>query len=75
MARGLLPSSLDDLGLTATIKGFCRDYARQYPGVRLQADVSVPDAQIPLPQCIIIYRMIEEICQVLANREGVQTIS
>lgn len=75
VARGLRPSSLDDLGLTATIRGFCRDYARQHPGVRLQADVSVLDAQIPLPLSIIIYRVIEEICQVLAHSEGVQTIS
>ncbi len=63
LALSLRPSSLDDLGLSATIRWFLREYEVQHPGVQTHADISVDDAQIPQALRIIIFRMMEEVCR------------
>ena len=63
VALNLRPSSLDDLGLTATIDWFCRGYAQLHPEIKVDAKISLSDAQIPESLRIIIFRVIEAICQ------------
>jgi signal transduction histidine kinase len=59
IATELRPSSLDDLGLTPTIKWFCREFERLHPGT--EVELALPDAEEKIPAAlkIVIYRIIE----------------
>jgi signal transduction histidine kinase len=59
IATELRPSSLDDLGLLPTINWFCREFERQHPEIRIQREISLPEATIPSHLKIEIYRIIE----------------
>ena len=74
MALNLRPSSLDDLGLRATIDWFFRGYAQRHPEITVEAQVSLTDAQIPQSLRIIIFRVIEAICQGLGSTPSIRHI-
>jgi signal transduction histidine kinase len=65
VALRLRPASLDDLGLTATIHGLCRDIMARHPDVKLELDVALQDTDFPEPLRVIIYREIEDAFRVL----------
>lgn len=59
IATELRPSSLDELGLTPTIKWFCREFERLHPGIRIEQALPDTDEKIPAALKIVIYRIIE----------------
>jgi signal transduction histidine kinase len=64
VALHLRPSSLDDMGLLATINWYCREFARLRPHVRTDCDIGLQEKDLPEALKIIIYRVLEEICRV-----------
>ena len=58
----LRPSSFDDLGLTATLQWFCREFAQLHPEFQLDLKILLGDAQIPASLRIVIFRVIEDVC-------------
>ncbi len=56
----LRPTTLDDLGLTATINWFCREFASFYKKIDVSQDVSIDDNDLPDATKIVIYRILQE---------------
>lgn len=60
ISANLRPTTLDDLGLMATIKWYLRQYRRVYGDIRIHYTTAVEEADVPEPMKIIIYRLIQE---------------
>jgi len=56
----LRPSILDDLGLIATVKWFCREFGKIYSELQIVTDFNLEEEEIPLPLKIVIYRIVQE---------------
>ena len=56
----LHPSILDDLGITATINWYCREYQKTYPHIHVEHQVNVLENEIPAPLKTTIYRICQE---------------
>lgn len=59
IATELRPSSLDGLGLLATIRWFCRESEQLHPGRRIEHDLALEENEIPPTLKIVLYRIIE----------------
>lgn len=59
LAMRLWPFSLDDLGLLSTISGFCDEFERLHPAIRVDQDMSLNEQDVPRPLKIVIYRIVE----------------
>ncbi len=60
IAMDLRPSSLDDLGLIATLSWFFRELQAVHPDLRLLKDVRVGEADIPPALKTTIFRIVQE---------------
>lgn len=60
ISNELRPSSLDDLGLLPTLQGYCRDFAEDYPGLRIALDLSAGEAAVAQDLKIDIFRVVQE---------------
>ena len=56
----LRPSILDDLGILATLRWFCREFVKIYTGIRVSREIRVSEQEVPEPLKIVIYRVIQE---------------
>ena len=56
----LRPSTLDDLGILATISWFCREFQTTYSGILIKQKIQVEEQQIPVLLKIVIFRIIQE---------------
>jgi len=56
----LRPSTLDDLGILATIEWFCREYQKIYHHIRIEKKVSVMEDEVSIPLKTAIYRVMQE---------------
>jgi signal transduction histidine kinase len=59
IATELRPSSLDGLGLLATIRWFCREFEQLHPGKPIEHDLALEESEIPPTLKIVLYRIIE----------------
>jgi signal transduction histidine kinase len=60
ISANLRPTTLDDLGLMATIHWYLRQYQRMYGNIRVDYSASITEDDVPEPMKIIIYRIIQE---------------
>lgn len=60
IAADLRPAMLDDLGILATIKWFCRRTRSLHPGLSVESTLEADEAAIPEPLKIVIYRVLQE---------------
>ena len=56
----LRPSTLDDLGILATISWFCREFQTTYSGILIKQKIQVEEQQIPALLKTVIFRIIQE---------------
>lgn len=56
----LRPSTLDDLGLSATLSWYCREFAAYQDGIKIEHRIDVDEEQIPEDYKIAIYRIVQE---------------
>jgi signal transduction histidine kinase len=56
----LRPSTLDDLGILATISWFCREFQTIYSGIRIEQQIDIQEEDVPDPLKTIIYRLMQE---------------
>jgi signal transduction histidine kinase len=59
ISTDLRPSILDDLGITATINWFCRNFAETY-AVRVETDLTIEESAIPDALKTVVYRVLQE---------------
>jgi signal transduction histidine kinase len=60
ISANLRPTTLDDLGLLATIQWYLRQFQRLYEGIRVDYRTEVAEQDVPEPMKIIIYRIVQE---------------
>jgi len=56
----LRPSILDDLGILATIKWFCRQFESTYSRIRISQDIKIEEHEVPAPLKTVIFRVLQE---------------
>jgi signal transduction histidine kinase len=66
ISANLRPTTLDDLGLLATIKWFLRQYQRLYGNIDIDYSAQVAEDDVPDVMKIVIYRIVQE---ALSNAE------
>ncbi len=60
ISRNLHPSILDDLGISAAIRSFCREYQEVYTDIQVDQDVEVDEENLPENIKILLYRLMQE---------------
>jgi signal transduction histidine kinase len=60
MQMDLHPSTLDDLGILATLGWFCREYQKIYSHIRIEKEVDLQENEVSIPLRAVIYRMTQE---------------
>lgn len=60
ISTSLRPSMLDDLGLLATIKWYCRSRSEMHTAVRIETKLALTDGDVPDYSKIVIYRVLQE---------------
>jgi PAS domain S-box-containing protein len=60
ISANLRPTTLDDLGLVATIQWYLRQYRRMYGNIDVRFDMDLTEADVPEMMKIIIYRIVQE---------------
>lgn len=56
----LRPSILDDLGILATIKWFCRQFESTYTHISIKQEIDIQEDEVVDPLKIIIFRVLQE---------------
>ena len=60
ISASLRPTTLDDLGLMATIDWFCREFSTFYKQIRVIQDVAIDESDLSDAMKIVIYRILQE---------------
>lgn len=74
IAMGLRPSTLDDLGILATIGWFSREFTSLYRHLNLQTIVDVSEEEIPPAAKTAIYRIVQEATSNVVQHAGARRI-
>jgi signal transduction histidine kinase len=56
----LRPSTLDDLGILATISWFTREFSAIYSTITIEKRIVVEEEEIPVPLKTVIFRILQE---------------
>ena len=60
IVKDLRPSILDDLGILATIRWFCREFQNVYTGIRIETTIGVEENHVSPYLKTTIYRIMQE---------------
>ena len=56
----LRPSTIDDLGILATISWMCREFQSTYSAIRIERQINIEEKDVPDSLKMVIYRIIQE---------------
>jgi PAS domain S-box-containing protein len=70
----LRPSTLDDLGILATLEWFCREYQKIYDHIRIEKKVSVLEDEVCTPLKTAIYRVMQEALNNIAKHSKAEFV-
>ena len=71
----LRPSTLDDLGILATIAWFCREFQETYAPVRIEKEIGLDESDIPESLKTVIYRVLQEALHNVAKHSGADSVT
>lgn len=60
LSAGLRPTTMDDLGLKATIEWFCRKLKKSHPDISFEKSIRMDESAIDESRKIVIYRIIQD---------------
>jgi signal transduction histidine kinase len=66
---------LDDLGLLSTIDWYCRSSAEMYAETRVEPHLEAAEGDIPEPNKIVIYRVLQEAVNNALKHGNAETVS
>ncbi len=75
ISMALRPSTLDDLGLVATISWFIREFAATYPHIRVEKSVDVDETRMPDTLKVNLFRIVQEALNNAAKHSGAERIT
>jgi len=70
----LRPSTLDDLGILATLGWFCREYQRIYSHIRIEKEIGLQEGEISPTLKTVIYRLTQEALNNIAKHSKADLI-
>jgi len=70
ISANLRPTTLDDLGLLATIKWYLREFGRVHQQIRIETELGIEEADIPEALKINIYRVVQEAFNNIGKHSG-----
>lgn len=56
----LRPVILDDLGIVATLRWYCREFEALHPEITIQSSVEIDETEIPEALKVVIYRLVQD---------------
>jgi signal transduction histidine kinase len=71
----LRPSTLDDLGILATVAWLCRVFQATYSTVEIKREIGAEESDIPNPLKIVVYRILQEALNNVAKHSGADMIT
>ena len=71
----LRPSTLDDLGILATLAWLCREFQTTYTTVEINREVSAEEGDVPNPLKIVLYRVLQEALNNVAKHSGADMVT
>lgn len=74
ISMDLRPSTLDDLGILATISWFCREFQTVYSDITVTQKIGLDEEDVPHHLKIIIFRIIQEALNNVAKHSRADTI-
>jgi PAS domain S-box-containing protein len=75
ITMALRPSTLDDLGILATIGWFCREFQETYATVKIEKEIGLEEADIPESLNTVIYRVLQEALNNVAKHSGANSVT
>jgi signal transduction histidine kinase len=60
LSMDLRPSTLDDLGILATINWFCREFQSIYSSIHIEQKINIQEQEIPISIKTVIFRVVQE---------------
>lgn len=75
ISMGLRPSTLDDLGILATVKWFCRKFQATYSGIRIDREIDLEESCVPEPIKVVIFRVLQEALNNIAKHAQADRVS
>ncbi len=75
MSKDLRPSVLDDLGILATLKWFCREFCSIYGNIKVRRRIGVQESEIPQDLKTTIYRFVQEAMNNAAKHSKAQNVN
>jgi PAS domain S-box-containing protein len=70
----LRPSTLDDLGILATLGWFCREYQKIYSHIRIEKEIGLQEGEVSSPLKTVIYRLTQEALNNIAKHSKADLI-
>jgi signal transduction histidine kinase len=74
MQMDLRPSTLDDLGILATLGWLCREYQKFYSHIRIQKEIGLQESEVSTPLRTVIYRVTQEAMNNIAKHSKADLI-
>ena len=71
----LHPSTLDDIGVLATLEWFCREYQKIYSHIRIEKKTGLKEGDVPVPVKTVIYRVTQEALNNIAKHSKANLVS
>ena len=71
----LRPSTLDDLGILATIAWLCREFQATYSNVEIKREISAEERDVPDSLKIVVYRVLQEALNNVAKHSGADMVT
>ena len=70
--KALRPPVLDDLGILATIRWFCREYESTYSAIRIKQEIDIEEEEVADSLKITIFRVLQEALNNIAKHSGAE---
>ena len=74
IAMDLRPAMLDDLGVLATLKWFCREYENTYSRIKVDLSLNIDESVIPDEKKVVIFRVVQEAMNNIAKHANATKI-
>jgi signal transduction histidine kinase len=74
ISTNLMPSMLDDLGLLATLRWFCRQFEQLHGGVDIELQLHVEEEEVAEQLKIVTYRILQEALNNIAKHSQADSV-